>query len=163
MIFVTVGTERWPFDRLIKTVDAAVERKAISDEVFAQVGTVTYVPEFMAFEKMLSFDKFIEMVKGARIIVSHAGAGSVILCLRLGKIPILFPRDASRAEHLDNHQMELARKMRDTGRVLVAYSEEDLLFQIDHYEELTAKMRSCKIVDDATALVAYLNSLCQKR
>ena len=37
MIFVTVGTEKFPFDRLIRAIDKGLERGGINDRVFAGI------------------------------------------------------------------------------------------------------------------------------
>src|SRR3990167_2141008 len=109
MIFLTVGTERWPFDRLLKIIDSAIERKEIREDVFGQTGHSDYKPRFFRYEKILDFDRFIDMVRRSRMVVSHAGAGSLILCLRMGKIPLMFPRNAAHGEHLNDHQVDLAK------------------------------------------------------
>ena len=38
MIFITVGSRSFQFERLLKAVDLAIEKGEISDEVFAQKG-----------------------------------------------------------------------------------------------------------------------------
>lgn len=44
MIFITLGSQKFQFDRLLKAVDELIERGIIQDEVFAQTGYSTYVP-----------------------------------------------------------------------------------------------------------------------
>ena len=38
MIFITLGSQKFQFNRLLKTVDELVERGIIKEEVFAQIG-----------------------------------------------------------------------------------------------------------------------------
>ena len=38
MIFVTVGSQKFPFERLLKQVDRMVESRIITEEVVAQAG-----------------------------------------------------------------------------------------------------------------------------
>jgi UDP-N-acetylglucosamine transferase subunit ALG13 len=45
MIFVTVGTDHHPFDRLIKTVDELKSQGVISEDVFIQTGSSVYLPD----------------------------------------------------------------------------------------------------------------------
>ncbi len=136
MIFVTVGTENFPFDRLLKILDEAAGSGAIGKDIFAQTGTSGYRPKNFPSEKMLSFDRMVEQIRRAEIVVAHAGVGSAILSLSLGRIPILFPRRHEFGEHLDNHQVEFAGKMKDTGRLLVAGDARELLDSINNYRLL---------------------------
>jgi UDP-N-acetylglucosamine transferase subunit ALG13 len=106
MIFVTVGTERFAFERLLKAIDNGIRDKEITDDVFAQIGTSSYIPEFYEHRRFLSFGQMTENINKADIVVTHAGVGSTLLCLTLGNIPILFPRLQAKGEHLDDHQIE---------------------------------------------------------
>ncbi|MDO8301772.1 MAG: beta(1,3)galactosyltransferase EpsH, partial [Sedimentisphaerales bacterium] len=43
MIFLTVGTQ-FPFDRLLRAVDDAIDRGTAGEEIYAQIGESRYVP-----------------------------------------------------------------------------------------------------------------------
>lgn len=45
MIFVTVGSRNYPFDRLFKKLDELYEEGALTDSLFAQTGTSSYQPK----------------------------------------------------------------------------------------------------------------------
>lgn len=47
LIFVTVGSRNYPFDRLFKKIDQLCEKGIIKDKVFAQTGTSKYKPKIM--------------------------------------------------------------------------------------------------------------------
>lgn len=42
MIFVTIGTQKFPFDRLLKKIDELIESGFIKEKVIAQVGNSAY-------------------------------------------------------------------------------------------------------------------------
>lgn len=44
MIFVTMGIQKFQFNRLLAMADAMIEAGEINDEVLAQVGCSDYVP-----------------------------------------------------------------------------------------------------------------------
>ena len=44
MIFVTVGTQKFPFNRLLKKVDQLARDGVITEEVFIQTGNGDYIP-----------------------------------------------------------------------------------------------------------------------
>lgn len=160
MIFVTVGTEKFPFDRLIKIVDTAIKDRSFSDEVFMQIATSGYKPKNCPWKRFIEFNEMIDFIKKARITITHAGVGTLLLSLTLNKIPLLFPRDKKYDEHLDDHQIELAETMEQEGRVLVAYDQKELLNKIQNYDSLMRQMTNMdnnrKFKED---LVSYLTKL----
>ena len=42
MIFVAVGTQKFPFDRLLKKIDKLIMANIIKEEVYAQIGHSMY-------------------------------------------------------------------------------------------------------------------------
>ena len=45
MIFVTLGSQKFPFDRLLAELDRLIEAGVITEPVFAQTGCSTYAPK----------------------------------------------------------------------------------------------------------------------
>jgi len=133
MIFVTVGSEKFPFDRLIRILDNAVKAGRIKEDVFAQIGNSAYVPSSFEYCDFLAFRDIIAFINKSDMVITHAGVGSILLCLSLGKHPVIFPRLSAFGEHLDDHQLELSKNLENTGKVLVAYDEKGLLSKIEGY------------------------------
>lgn len=160
MIFVTVGTEKFPFDRLIRIIDIAVKDKSFSDEVFMQIGTSSYKPKNCSWKRFIEFNEMIDFIKKAKITITHAGVGTLLLSLTLNKIPLLFPRRKQYAEHLDDHQIEFTEKIEKEGKVIAAYNELDLISKIQNYDSLMRKITNMdsdrKFKED---LVNYLTKL----
>ena len=132
MIFCTVGTEKYSFDRLVKAVDEL--SSMTKEEAFIQIGSSTYKPKFCKWEEFISFDRMIRLVKEARVVICHAGVGSTLLCLSLGKVPVIVPRKKRFGEHVDNHQLELSRKLDEQKRVIVGYDLQNLASYVKNYE-----------------------------
>ncbi len=154
MIFVTVGTEKFPFDRLLKTLDEGKGLGLIEQEIFAQTGSGLYEPKYFQYQSMISFKKMICMINQAKIVVSHAGVGSTILCLSLGKIPIIISRRSELGEHVDNHQVEFAERMDDIGNVIVA-NNGDLIEKINNYKEIISDLQPRR-KSSRDSLILYL-------
>ena len=52
MVFITLGSQKFQFNRLLKKIDKLLEEKIIKDNVFAQIGYSDYSPlnyEFKQF------------------------------------------------------------------------------------------------------------------
>lgn len=124
MIFVTIGTQL-PFDRMIKELD---EIAADSAERFvAQVAHGgTYTPRHMETVDFLSAEKFQHYFDMARVIVAHAGMGTIINALSTKKPIIVVPRQAELGEHRNNHQVDSAKAMKEIGMVYVPDNFEEL-------------------------------------
>lgn len=129
MIFVAVGTQL-PFDRLIRAVDEWAGRKQRCD-IVAQVGPTTYRATNMVARPFLDPAEFRRCVEHAEFIVSHAGMGTIITALELGKPVIVMPRRAELREHRNDHQLATARHLLLQGRVKVAFDERALITELD--------------------------------
>jgi UDP-N-acetylglucosamine transferase subunit ALG13 len=162
MIFVTVGTERFPFDRLIKFLDHKVAAGIITDEVFGQIGYSGYVPRTFVYSRFLTFGEMIAHISSADIVVAHAGVGTTLLCLSLDKIPIILPRQKAMSEHLDNHQIEFSRQMEKERKVIVAHDEQHLLAAIKSYNRLKDDLKTKNVRSGKIDLMNYLGYIMKR-
>ena len=113
MIFVSVGTNEWPFDRLIE----AVARLEIDDEIVVQKGSSKVQAPSAIVHDYLPFESMVEHICAARAVVTHAGVGSVMTALANGKQPIVVARLARFHEAVDDHQLWFARRLASAGLV----------------------------------------------
>ncbi len=156
MIFVTAGTERFPFDRLIQAVDV-LQGSLNGEDVFMQTGSSSYQPS-CPYEHFIPYHDFCEKILEARIVISHAGAGTLLMCEDLGKVPVMLARQGDLGEHVDDHQQMLARRMADQGRIILADRAEDIPELIHHYDdELSLATRNAHTKE--LGLVHYLREL----
>jgi len=123
MIFVTIGTQA-PFDRFIRIMDELAP--SLGEPVVAQTYKGEYRPRNLKAVDFLPPDDFGRLFKEARVIVAHAGMGTIVSALTQGKPVIVFPRIAALGEHRNEHQLATARKMKELGYAYVAYNEKDL-------------------------------------
>ncbi len=132
MIFVTVGTEQYPFDSLLEWINILIKYKFISDseEVIIQYGSSNNdkIKNFSQVKsyKLLPEEAFKEYLNRARIVIGHCGEGTVILLNSLRKPYILVPRTRHFGEHVDDHQLEMAEFLETLG-VPIARSPSDLV------------------------------------
>jgi UDP-N-acetylglucosamine transferase subunit ALG13 len=110
MIFVSIGTSE-PFDRLLEAVD----RLDSAEKLVVQIGTSTTRPIGATCVEFLDFDETLALMRQARVVITHAGVGSVLTALKAGKRPILVPRLGRFGEAIDDHQLLFARRVEDAG------------------------------------------------
>ncbi len=123
MILVTVGMQLG-FDRLIEAMDQLAPN--FDMEIIAQTGVGTYAPKNMIARKKIAPSEFEKLVHKSRLIVSHAGIGSVLTAQRFATPIVLFPRRFDKGEHRNDHQIATARNLEGRPGVLVAMQESDL-------------------------------------
>ena len=122
LILVTVGTNERPFDRLIQVIDEL----EWEEPVFVQHGSSRAPRPPVDGAPYLEFDELVELVEQARIVVSHAGVGSVALALRAGRRPIVVPRRRAAGDAVDDHQVPFAQRMASAGLAVVAENASEL-------------------------------------
>lgn len=125
MIFVTVGSQM-PFDRLVSAVDRWAEAVRPDADIFAQIGDSQYQPRALRYTKALSPAEFSQTVARADVIVAHAGMGSVLTSMELGKPLVLLPRRGDLQETRNDHQVATARWLAERPGIYVAEEEKDL-------------------------------------
>lgn len=121
MIFVTVGTHDQGFERLVRKIDDLVEEKKIRDNVIIQTGYTEYKPKACKWFKFVSPQEFEKICKKSSLIITHAGVGSIMTCLKFSKSIIVVPRLKKFNEHRDDHQLQITKELEKQGRILAVY------------------------------------------
>jgi UDP-N-acetylglucosamine transferase subunit ALG13 len=114
VIFVTVGTHRQPFHRLLEALGPLAEL----DELVVQHGPA---PAPAAAHTAVGFLRPSEVEAGmrrARAVVCHGGVGSILVAHRAGHVPVVVPRQRAYGEHVDDHQVDFVRHLERLGDVI---------------------------------------------
>ena len=122
MILVITGFHGVPFDRLVRIMDDIASR--LQEEVVIQKGSSkleTVNARSFAWLEESGIDRLYER---ARIVVAHAGVGTILDCVRHKKPIVLVPRRESLGELFDDHQLELVEAL---SRDSIITSTEDTL------------------------------------
>jgi UDP-N-acetylglucosamine transferase subunit ALG13 len=117
MILVSCGTNETPFDRLVRAAGALADL----DRVVLQRGSSQLEPPGVESIDYLSFDDLRALIFDARVFVTHAGVGSVILSLGCQKTPVVLPRRAMLHEAVDDHQLVFAERLAAKGMIRIAH------------------------------------------
>ena len=121
MILVTIGTSE-PFDRLLRALD----NLSSEEELIVQAGRSSVRPVAARCVDFLEFDELVEQVRRARVVVTHAGAGTVLMVLANGKVPVVVPRLARFGEAVDDHQVPFGRRFAEQGLVVLVEDPDGL-------------------------------------
>ncbi|WP_186316971.1 PssE/Cps14G family polysaccharide biosynthesis glycosyltransferase [Priestia megaterium] len=135
-VLVTIGSMvEKKFTRLFNIIDELCEQGVLDgNKVTAQVGFDNYqTKNFNTFDMMADED-FKKLINESDLIITHAGTGTVMSCLKQKKKVIIFPRMAEFDEHYDDHQLELCDLFKKDEYVLCATNKEELIKCIVHSE-----------------------------
>lgn len=120
-VFVTVGTTS--FDELIERITSSDSVQTLKargyERLVLQVGrgSVLPTPDSCPNIRLEAFrfkDSIADDMKGADLVISHAGAGSCLEALGAGKPLLVVVND----KLMNNHQMELARQLHQDSHLL---------------------------------------------
>lgn len=126
MIFITLGSQKFQFNRLLKKVDELVEKGLITSEVFAQKGYSDYEPKNFECKDFLDRSEFSNLMGKAELVITHGGTGAIVTALKSGKRVIGIPRLCKYKEHVDDHQKE----------IVSVFSEAKMILSVDEIDEL---------------------------
>ena len=124
MILVTVGTNEAPFDRLLGALDTG-DRP--DEELLVQHGPSRIRPAGATCVEFLPYDELVDAIRAARVVVMHAGVGSIMTALGNGKRPLVVPRLRRFGEAVDDHQLDLGRRLYDEGLVTLVEDPGDVI------------------------------------
>jgi UDP-N-acetylglucosamine transferase subunit ALG13 len=140
-LFVTVGTDHHPFDRLVEWVDDWLDSIPDPPSCLMQSGTSS-APRHCRGAAYLGYREMERALDDARVVVSHGGPATIMLALQRGRRPIVVPRRADLGEHVDDHQVAFARRLGREREVDVAVTEEALhTFLTRAFEEQLVEQR----------------------
>ena len=137
MIFITLGSQKFQFNRLLEEVDKLIEQGIITEEVFAQVGYSDYKPKNYKYNKFLDRDEFTEIIKKCDKVITHGGTGAIINAVKNNKKVIAIPRLAKYGEHVDDHQLQIVKKFKEMGVISIC---NDTKYLKKIYDEIESKI-----------------------
>lgn len=151
-IFVTVGSTH--FDSLIEAVDSDEFLETATrlgyTEIRAQIGNYQG-PKLRNLKDVFSYAKpeeFSKNLMSADLVIGHAGAGTVMEVLKIGK-PLLV---VVNSELMHDHQIEVAQALADRGFVTMS--------RVTQLVETLARMdfKLHRVSMDVSALVSSIET-----
>jgi UDP-N-acetylglucosamine transferase subunit ALG13 len=121
-LFVTLGTIRpYRFDGI---VDAILSTGLADGRTVWQLGATTRQALPGTVFSQLAATEFDHYARAADVVITHAGVGTIMHLLEMGIFPVVVPRRAKRNEHVDDHQVQIARLLDSRSISMVREVEE---------------------------------------
>jgi UDP-N-acetylglucosamine transferase subunit ALG13 len=115
-ILALLGTQHNPFPRLLE----AVEKLNVKEKIIVQAGHTKFDNPKIETHAIVPQTKYDEWTKDAKIIIAHAGVGSIMNSLAAAKPTIVVPRLSNLGEHGDDHQQAIVKEFADKGYIILA-------------------------------------------
>jgi len=136
-LVVTVGASGYGFERLVRRLVDVVPSDC---EVFWQTGATDVTGLGIDARKKVPEHELSAAMAGADLVISHAGVGSALSSMRAGRAPLLVPRRSRYEEHVDDHQIQIARELERRG--LAVHREVDELALDTLVQATTGRVRA---------------------
>ncbi|MCI2239888.1 hypothetical protein MO973_36985 [Paenibacillus sp. TRM 82003] len=146
-VVVSLGTSRtYGFRRLLEHLAPMLQEAGA--EVLWQTGTTdTSGLPVVDPRPAVPAAELGAAMREADLVVAHAGTGVALEALQAGKLPILVPRRAEFAEHIDDHQEQIAGMLRSRGLAVVREAD-----ALGHDDFLAAASSAVDLRGDAQPL-----------
>lgn len=161
MIFVTVGSRNYPFDRLFIELDKLCEEGIIKDKIFAQIGTTSYQPKHYEYKDFISQEEFLDYIKKSKYVITHGASGSIMKALNADKKVIAVTRLEKYGEHINDHQIQNNEAFGSNGYVLPVFEMEELKEAIIKIQTGKDKLKKWKN-KDPMAIVNMIDNFIQE-
>lgn len=135
MIFVTVGSQKFQFNRLLIEIDKLIENKIITENVFAQIGVSDYKPKNYEYKDFTTQNEFSKKIYESNLIITHGGTGVIVNALKKNKKVIAIPRLSKYGEHVDDHQIQLINEFKEMNFIEPVYEIDKLKEAIEIVKE----------------------------
>lgn len=126
MIFITLGSQKFQFNRLLMAIDKLVSDGVVKEPVYAQRGSSDYIPVNYESIDFLNREQFGEIINRASIIITHAGTGAIMGAVKRGKKVIAVPRKQEFGEHVDDHQFQIVDEFAQMNIIEPCYDIDEL-------------------------------------
>ena len=148
----------YPFDRLIKALDEIRRRGLITDPIFAQIGRGQYRPQHMEWARILPRDEWETKIRECSAMIGHAGVGTLLGAIAHRKPLLVVPRRRCFGEHVNDHQVQTARKFASRRLVLAAFSVDQIVPTLEQLADFRPAVRPRQPVQLIERLQKFLKN-----
>ena len=159
MIFVTVGSQKFQFNRLLKKVDQMAADGSIKEGVCVQTGASDFVPCNCRHQAFYDRDKFAQMVEKCSVLITHGGTGTIVDAVKRGKKAIVVPRLARYGEHVDDHQLQVMKEFHAMHLVYACPAVEKLPWALNRVKGHVYGVYPSNTVSFVASVDQFLRSL----
>lgn len=129
MILILLGTFDIEFSRPLVAVHELCKTGVLCEEIIVQNGFTRFDSPFFTYKPFINQDELNELYQKARLIITHAGTGSILKGVKMGKKVIAIARLKKYMECVDDHQLEILDEFSKL-KFIYPWNENDSLSRI---------------------------------
>lgn len=115
MIFVTLGTQKQQFTRVLDLIEKSkIFQKS---KIIVQAGHTKYKSNKMTILNFISYEEMETYIEESELVICHGGVGSIFTALQKNKKVFVVPRLSKYGEHINDHQLEICEQLEKDGYV----------------------------------------------
>lgn len=128
LIFVILGTQDKKFPRLLNAIQSAIDEGKISkdEEIIVQAGSTKFKSDDMKIVDYMGVEEFEDYIDKARLVICHAGVGTILTALKKGKTIIAAARLRMYYEHVNDHQLQILENFSEKGYIIALDDFDDI-------------------------------------
>ena len=164
MIFVSVGTNEYQFNRLLLIIDSLCEKGFLDgSNIIAQIGYSDYMPMHYKYFKFETRDNILKLIQNCDFAIVHSGVGTIVQLIKADKKVVVFPRSKKYKEHVDDHQLEIANFLEEEKMVLEAHNEEEMIKCIKALTDFVPQKNKISKNNISSIIDKYINNIGRKK
>ena len=125
-LFVPLGTQKFPFNRLVKALNGLVESGVYSPQEIVMQSTIYEERPLFTHHEIIPLETFNSYLDKAEVIITHSGVNSIISSMNRRKPLIIVPRMKKFGEHVDDHQIQLVEAFSKMGIIEACLEVNDI-------------------------------------
>ena len=135
--FITVGNGEKPFIRLFNQLENLFE--LMPQPVIAQCGNTEFKSQKIKTYKFIELGKFKKYISKSKLVICHAGMGTMMQAIQLNKIPVCVPRLKKYDEIINDHQVNIAKALGEQKKIIYVKNLSRIGFYIKKSLEIQEK------------------------
>ena len=132
--FITVGNGEKSFSRLFINLEKFFE--LMPQPIIAQCGNTEFKSPKVKTYKFMELGKFKEYISKSKLIICHAGMGTMMQAIQSNKIPVCVPRMAKHDEIINDHQVDIAKALGKQKKIIYVRNFSRIGFYIKKSQEM---------------------------
>lgn len=136
MIFVTVGTQNYKFNRLFSYLENIDDEDIV---IQSGINKIKKKDNYTIYKYMSSID-MKHYIDKCNILITHAGPDNIFYALSKNKKVIVVPRTSKYRECIGNHQIIFSQYLKDNNYCYVAFNKEEFMNALNSNKKLNKYM-----------------------
>lgn len=159
MILVLLGTQDKPFDRILKAVAKQIDKGNIKEKVVAQTGCTLFEHKKIKTFDFVSKEEIEKLIDKAKLIITHAGVGTITECIVRNKKVIVVPRLKKYGEHTNDHQLQITKEFAMKNYVLPLYDTKNLSKALEKVKTFKPVKYESNSENFKNKMIEYINNI----